>query len=617
MCIIPVSRFPLPLGVCLATMVMSPVPGAVVAPLITGQLCAFREHVTMRNFKVYSHYQLKSDKMKQLGQDGSGAGAGAAGAVAGSAVAESKHAGETAGVAPRNTVGKDSVQDTTSSGDFSKETSSSFQSSDASFQLEGSGSSGAQHHPVLGAELPSSVTSDPLPAPPFSPQETINKRYLNMAKECTNKLVSIAEEGLEEGWLEVGTTKNIHVLKKLPEDDESPTNSIKGTGVVDAPPEFILRLLQDPVHTTALDDLLKETRVVEELSPAVTLVQLLYKAVWPTSPRDFAVLSVGGQVNDTTWISSGSSIVDDRIPPEKGYVRADLLGGGYVIHSMSNKPDKSIVTYAACVNLKGSIPAFAVNKIAESQPMCIHNLRKLAEPLYKKMVADPQAMADFQAKFPIPKAFEDESAQMILPGQTAAAAAPNATTTPAHEEGGGSLPATAGPMLQDRLAQSQWHFDPSSLPPVSSELLASPEAQKGEDSATKSRSAFGGADDAHYRFQTPPVDSDQEHEDTDSKDPEAGKLADSALSVPSQDPGLDKGSSSPAHAQSLDPSPPAHKSRSSTSLDLSTTSIESRSRASSVPSNRAALQLSQYTPGNGHLPGQVTVCGSVPAVMSN
>ena len=379
-------------------------------------------------------------------------------------------------------------------------------------------------------------------------------------------------------------------MKKLPTANEPPVNSIKGTGVVDAPPEFLLRLLQDPIHTTTLDDMLKETRVVEQLSPAVALVQLLYKAVWPTSPRDFAVLSVAGQINDTTWVSSGSSIQDDRILPEKGYVRGDLLGGGYVIHSMPNKPGKSIVTYTACVNLKGSIPAFVVNKIAESQPMCVNNLRKLAEPLHKKMAADPQAMADFQAKFPLSKAFEYETTREAVPTDQSAADAAPLSKTVAHTDGAGASPspphqiAAASPMLQERLAQSQWHFDPS-LPPVSSEQV--PEAL--EDDTPKSQSAQVGADDTH-RFQTPPIDSD--HEDTGS----TAKLAshNSRVNSPS------------------DPSDSAHEPRSSSSSSLAPLAPaqethEPRSRASSAPSSHAALQLSQYTPTNGHLPGQQNV----------
>ena len=56
--------FPLLLyeGMCLATMVMCPAAGANVKELITGELCALRQHVTMRAFRVYSHHS-KSPKV--------------------------------------------------------------------------------------------------------------------------------------------------------------------------------------------------------------------------------------------------------------------------------------------------------------------------------------------------------------------------------------------------------------------------------------------------------------------------------------------------------------------------------------------------------------------------
>ena len=567
-------------GVCLVTMVMCPLPGVCVAPLLTGQLCALREHITMRNFKVYSRYQLKSSKVQLgLGEDRGKNGKEAS--------VQAREDGRDADATKHIT--------TTSSAAFNKESStSSFPSSDTSFMLEESVSFVPQQRCEVDARPPQQSS-------PLSHEEVLNQRYLSMAEECTNRLVSMAGQGTGEGWLEVGTTKNVHVMKKLPANNEPPINSVKGTGIVDAPPEFLLRILQDPAHTTTLDDLLKETRVVQKLSPAVTLVHLLYKPVWPTSPRDFAVLSVAGQVNATTWVSSGSSIEDSRIPLEKGYVRADLLGGGYVICSLPNKPNQSVVTYAACVNLKGSIPAFAVNKIAESQPMCVNNLRKLAEPLYKKMVADPQAMDEFQAQFPISQAFTKpaESAPQVSPAAAdtppppppdgeKAAAGPllSPTSQPPDTPPSTNAPVLA-PLLQDKLAQSQWHFDPSLLPqdnpsarPDSQDILNScPDPQ---DSLTEAKTK----DDVHYRFQTPPIESD--HDDTDSKPTDTA-----------------------ATGQFADLAPPSVSRMSRTSSDRSqesnsapnTPSQEHRSRGSSS-SSHAALQLSQYTPSNGHLPSQ-------------
>lgn len=460
------------LGVCLATMVMCPLQEVTaVSTLITGQLCAIREHVTMRSFKVYSRHHPKSSIV----------------------------------------TGDKSMEKKTSKVSGSSEEASQFKLVENVLELTSAPSSSVASVRACSVD----ISTEP-PTPPTiasSPEDILNAQYLNMATECTNKLVTMAKEGMQEGWLEVGTTKNVQVMKKPPIDKEPPINSIKGTCVVKAPPEFLLRLLEDPAHTTTLDDMLKETRIVQELTPAVTLVQLLYKAVWPTSPRDFAILSIAGQVDSSTWISSGMSITDHRIPQEKGYVRADLLGGGYVIHSVPGQAESSVVTYTACVNLKGSIPAFAVNKIAESQPMCVHRLCILAEPLYLQMKNEPQKLAYFEEKYSVPQI-----------NQVSETAVPSP--------------------LEDRLAKSQWHFDPDS----------NDFQQNGVNEADKHPDS---------RFETPPINSDDDSSPLDDLVPN---------SVSQQGPCADTPPTTPLHAMPLlvnTNSTPQEVSLSSAALQLS------------------------------------------------
>lgn len=235
----------------------------------------------------------------------------------------------------------------------------------------------------------------------MSPTATLDARYVVLAETSAQKLVNEADGRESEGWVTVGTTKEVKVMKKPAKKDEAPVNSVKGIGVVKVPPTFIVRVLNDPNYTTLLDDMLKESRIIQEVSKSVHLVHLLYKPVWPTAARDFSVLSILGQLDDRTWISSGTSVEDPRMPLEKGYVRAQLDIGGYLIRSVPSNPDISEVTYVARVNLKGNIPAFAVNKISESQPLCVNRLRGLVETLYAKMKSDPKKMREFEEKFPI------------------------------------------------------------------------------------------------------------------------------------------------------------------------------------------------------------------------
>jgi len=47
-------------------------------------------------------------------------------------------------------------------------------------------------------------------------------------------------------------------MKKTPSKNGPPVNTIKGKGMIHAPPEFILRFLLNPENSKKVDELLKE-----------------------------------------------------------------------------------------------------------------------------------------------------------------------------------------------------------------------------------------------------------------------------------------------------------------------------------------------------------------------
>lgn len=247
----------------------------------------------------------------------------------------------------------------------------------------------------------------PQPEAVSTPVDSHDVEYIKMAKEKAMKLISSANATESDGWAVVGTKNNVHIMKLLPRDGTS-LNCVKGTGPIHAPPTFIMKFLRDSSHTTELDDMLKETRAIHVVSDTIQLVHMLYKAVWPTSPRDFAILNIYGQFDERTWISAAVSIQDPRIPHEKGHVRGHLETGGYVIQAVSGNPNVSHVTYVAQVDLGGSIPSMVVNRIADSQPQCVNRMRNLVEPLYRQLSQDPQSLQEFEDKIKICKVIPDQ-----------------------------------------------------------------------------------------------------------------------------------------------------------------------------------------------------------------
>ncbi len=233
--------------------------------------------------------------------------------------------------------------------------------------------------------------------------------YLQMAKEKSDKLISSALGTEVDGWTLISTKNNIRAMKLAPKSGEGSVNCVKGTGIVNVPPKFIMHFLKDPTYNTKLDDMLKEVRDVQVVSPAVQLVHMLYKAVWPTAPRDFAVINISGIRDSQTLISAAVSVNDDRIPNEKGYVRGHLDAGGYVIRVVPGNPNMSEVVYVAQVDLKGSLPVMVTNKIADMQPQCVNTLRGFVETLYAQLSQSPQAMAEYEERFPIAVIVEEDA----------------------------------------------------------------------------------------------------------------------------------------------------------------------------------------------------------------
>jgi hypothetical protein len=320
----------------------------------------------------------------------------------------------------------------------------------------------------------------------------LDAKYFQVAEASALKLVAAADGREREGWMVVGTTKDVNVMKKPAGKGEPPINSVKGVGFIKAPPTFIIRVLNDPSYTTVLDDMLKESRIIYDLSKSLHLVHLLYKGVWPTAPRDFSVMSIQGEVDERTWISSGISVEDPRIPEEKGYVRAQLDVGGYLIRSVPSAPEMSEVTYVARVDLKGNIPAFAVNKISQSQPLCVNRLRGLVEPLYAKMKEEPQKMKEFEQKFPI---------ATVIPPKPTPVTPMTLTEGKAHGAGREEVGGDAGESGEDNAGGSKTNKD--SKASLNGEATSSAETtralSRGESKGEKKKEAIGGASEERDR----------------------------------------------------------------------------------------------------------------------
>lgn len=252
------------------------------------------------------------------------------------------------------------------------------------------------------------------------PSADPDHRYLQIAMKCAKDLLSVTDAKEKDGWI-ASSNKGVLIMKKIPAKGDPPVNCVKGTMIINVPPDFLLRILMNPVHSMALDDMLKETEHVKQITPSVQLLHLIYKAVWPTAARDFAVCNVVGMFDDHTRVHAACSIIDECIPKLKGCVRADVIAGGYCIRDVPGNANSSEVTYVTQVDLKGNVPTFVVNKIVESQPQCVNQFKNIALREYSKLCNDPVKCKELEENYPIYPIFQTDKISDSFSASTSSA----------------------------------------------------------------------------------------------------------------------------------------------------------------------------------------------------
>ena len=96
---------------------------------------------------------------------------------------------------------------------------------------------------------------------------------------------------------------------------------------------------------------------------------LLYKGVWPTSPRDFAVITTWNDLADGSILISSKSAPDEICPLKQGYVRGVIKVSGYHIKPLPHDSKTCEVTLCAHTDLGGSLPSSLINALSSVAPM--------------------------------------------------------------------------------------------------------------------------------------------------------------------------------------------------------------------------------------------------------
>jgi hypothetical protein len=129
-----------------------------------------------------------------------------------------------------------------------------------------------------------------------------------------------------------------------------------------------------------LDPQLDTYTRLREFSPHTGTEHLLFKAIWPTAPRDFSNVTHWRLLKNGTFVTLGYGERLADCPEQDGVVRGNLLIGGYVMQHVQGGTRVFLVVQS---DVGGSLPLAITNMAAESQPMVLITLRRLLDQAHK------------------------------------------------------------------------------------------------------------------------------------------------------------------------------------------------------------------------------------------
>ncbi|KAA6389930.1 MAG: hypothetical protein EZS28_014543 [Streblomastix strix] len=113
---------------------------------------------------------------------------------------------------------------------------------------------------------------------------------------------------------------------------------------------------------------------IEDFSETEAIALCRFKGN-PATDRDFLVYETI-QRTETEYIEAQTSVINEAVGERKGFVRGTVIISG--MHMKEVSPNHTSVIYVGQLDLGGWVPAFVANMVNEKQPLCIANIRDLA-----------------------------------------------------------------------------------------------------------------------------------------------------------------------------------------------------------------------------------------------
>ena len=112
--------------------------------------------------------------------------------------------------------------------------------------------------------------------------------------------------------------------------------------------------------------------MIMRLNDCTAIRRIRFKAIWPTAPRDFVLLTTWTELPDGTIIISSRSAPNSMYPKEAEVVRGNIQVSGYIIRPIDSPEGKECeVTLCAHSDLGGTLPIGIINMLSSAAPLKI------------------------------------------------------------------------------------------------------------------------------------------------------------------------------------------------------------------------------------------------------
>ena len=168
----------------------------------------------------------------------------------------------------------------------------------------------------------------------------------------------------DEGWTFNTNTADRQVLSRDNGDGSVLQIKMRSMELKDIPHDILHDVIQDPQFRTEWDDSMKEEYLVEQVDENTEIGYYSVKMPMMISNRGWLnIRSWFFDVENGEYIIMNHSVQHDKCPPKKGYVRANSLKTGYMVHKT---PEGTKISYFAWNAWNGSIPNWCINFLTKT-----------------------------------------------------------------------------------------------------------------------------------------------------------------------------------------------------------------------------------------------------------